>query len=254
MILPPMMFVTCINSHAPSRETISNTSRLCKSSQRTSLIRRNFFLIYYFKLMISKLKAIVKHDCYQTKNKQKVDDFNRCFEIAYEENTMDQHKRHSFSVDHRVHVPIIVTRCTLKLILKISRAFKIRLFKTQHLEKQYIKNDRGQKVSIKTIGERPPVRRNPSSPNRQKTYRHPNPEPPVIFNIYYLHSIPAFYRVSLAFLRSFEKLLSLKTLEFSCLSLQKHGAFFLSTEVQPFKFLGFFNAITNLTHRICGKP
>lgn len=242
--------ISCVYATFPSYHTVSNVF----ISTRAWMVFNFFSSDIFFKLMVPKLKSITKHNHCYSKSTQSIDAFNREFKTRNQENTMRQNEREDLCVHHRVNVPIIMSWCVLKRMLEVSRALEVGFLKTQHLEKQNIKNNRSHKIGIKAISETKPFGCKEGSYNRQKTHSHPNPKPSTIFNVDHLRGFPALFVTSVTLLKSIQKLFSLKTLEFTCLSLQKHGAFLLGKEAKSFAFLSSFEAIPHLTHRIWGKP
>lgn len=240
--------ISGVNAASPSCYSIT-------SWEKPIILTKCFFIwLNFLNSMVSKLKAITEHNhCYR-KNKEGTDNLNRGFKIRHQENTMCQKERDDLCVHHRVHVSIIMSWRALKRMLEISRTLKVRFLKTQHLEKQNIKNNRSHKIGIKAISETKPFGCKEGSNNRQETHSHPDPKPPIILYVDDLHFIPVLSAASITLLKPIQKLFYVKNLELSCLFLQKHGAFFLSKEAKSLCILIFLELITNLTHRICAKP
>lgn len=242
--------ISCVYAAFPSYHTVSNVF----ISNRTWVVFNFFPSDILFKLMVPKLKTVTEHNCGQNHHKNDIDNFHWLLEIRYQENTMRQKERDCLCIHHRRYVSIIMSWCVLKRMLEVPRALEVGFLKTQHLEKQNIKNNRSHKIGIKAISETKPFGCKEGSYNRQKTHSHPNPKTSTIFNVDHLRGFPTLFVTSITFLKSIQKLFPSKNLEFPCLSLQKHGALFLSNEAKSFDLLTFFEAITNLTHRIWGKP
>ncbi len=240
--------ISGVNAASPSCYSIT-------SWEKPIILTKCFFIwLNFLNSMVSKLKAITEHNhCYR-KNKEDIDNLNRDFKIRHQENTMCQQKGHNLCINHRRHVPIIMSWRALKLMLEISRAFKVGFLKTHHLKKENVKNNRSHKIGIKAIRETNPFGCKEGRDKRQETHSHPDPKPPIILYVDDLHFTPVLFAVSITFLKSIQKLFSSKILEFTCLSLQKHGAFLLGKEAKSFDFLTIFEAITNFTPRIWGKP
>lgn len=252
--LPPMMLVTGISSHAPSRKTVSYTSISFRNIRGIFFVRLVLSSDLFFKLMISKLKTITKYNRGQNHHKNGIDNFHWLLEIRHQENTMCQKKQDGLCVHHRVHVSIIMRWRALKRMLEIPRALEVGFFEAKHLEKQNIKDNRSNEIGIKAISETQPFGREEGREKRQKTHSHPYPKPSTIFNVDHLRFFLVLSAASITFLKSVQKLFSSKNLEFTHQSLQKHGAFLLGKEANSFCVLTFFDPITNLTPRIWGKP
>jgi hypothetical protein len=257
--------VSCVDFSIPTTQSLGGASvRKWISGHRRIFIiwpfswssesRVSIFSNLFFKLMISKLKTITKYNRGQNHHKNGIDSFHCLLEIRHQENTVCQKKGHGLCINHRVHVSIIMRWCALKRMLEVSRTLEVGFLKTQHLEKQNIKDNRSNEIGMKAISETQPFSREEGRNKRQKTHSHPDPKPSTIFNVDHLRFFPTLSAASITFLKSVQKLFSSKNLEFTHKPLQKHGAFLLGKEANSFCVLTFFEPITNLTPRIWGKP
>ncbi|KAB2836652.1 MAG: hypothetical protein F9K49_01480 [Caedimonadaceae bacterium] len=180
--------------------------------------------------------------------------------MHYKEQAMGDNKQADFPVQYGCFIAIEYLRCTTllreKVRILIGRFPKLEYFKEDDLQQQ-----RSGKERIRYIFTLKQTSNNQCGNNRNNPGRCSQKETPVrsstirlIFSKKCSHGFPVLSAVSITFLKSIQKLSSLKSFEFPCLSLQQHGAFLLSKEAKPFAFLSFFESITNLTHRICAKP
>lgn len=257
-MLSSMMFVTSISSHTPTWKTITNTIIFCM---------RNTRRIPILSILNSSMVAITmthingrKKHCKDTDNRDKGEIINP-WKINIKQNQrMSQDQYNDSCIQKAEFEAIVFLTCEIFFIKKLW-FFIGRFFQFEEFIKHYIQSNRDKNIGVNSnhpIDEIPryqseQCRKNPIGCFKQQLVVVLQ-KVSLIFSKKCSHFIPVLSLINITFLKSIQKLFSLENLELTCLFLQKHGAFLLGKWAKSFMFLGFFEAIPHLTHRICVKP
>lgn len=256
-----MMFITIINSHTPTWHTIAYASVFYRWII-CNLFTRFPFSRTKFQVTIFKRNDDRRNHVQHTIEKSNKKNFGRKGSTFwnYKEQTMSNNKQTDFPVQYSRFIAIKYFRGAA-LAREIVNIFVGRFSQLKYFERKDIQQQRSRKERIEHVFSSSQAdnchcakQRKKSVCCSQKETTICSPAIRLILSKKCSHNIPVLSAVSITLLKPIQKLFYVKNLELSCLFLQKHGAFLLGKEAKSFMFLGFFEAIPYLTHRICAKP